>query len=181
MSTKLNRIILIISSLALLFSLAIMLHSNDVNDSAVDPEASYGAYSALYDNDLTLEDMLRYAVEDEYLAHGEYVTIINKFDVERPYTNIASSELTHLAMLQELYVTYDIEFPSDTSKEHLVIPDSLLNAANTGVEAEIANINMYETFLNQDIPDDVRAVFEALAKASVNHLTAFTRQIEKLS
>ena len=46
--------------------------------------------------------------------------------------------------------------------------------------AEVHNIAMYEAFLKQeDLPDDVRAVFEALTRASGNHLRAFEQNANK--
>ena len=141
----------------------------------------YGALGAFDDKELTIDDMLNYAVQDEYLAHSEYVAIMDKFDVDRPYSNIAKSELTHLDLLKELYDTRNVEFPTDQSSSHLIIPETLLSAAETGVVAEINNIAMYELFLEYDLPDDVRDVFEALMNGSVNHLRAFERQVERLS
>ena len=84
-------------------------------------------------------------------------------------------------LLKELYDTRDVAFPTDQSSSHLIIPDTLLSAAKTGVEAEINNIAMYELFLEYDLPDDVRDVFEALMNGSINHLRAFETQVEKLS
>lgn len=141
----------------------------------------YGALGAFDDTELTIDDMLNYAAQDEYLAHSEYVAIMDKFDIDRPYSNIAKSELTHLDLLKELYDTSNTTFPTDQSSSQLVIPETLLSAAETGVLAEINNIAMYELFLEYDLPDDVRDVFEALMNGSVNHLRAFERQVEKLS
>jgi hypothetical protein len=36
---------------------------------------------------------------------------------------------------------------------------------------------MYETFLDQNLPDDVRIVFESLMHASENHLRAFQNRL----
>jgi len=143
--------------------------------------AGYGSKGALADNDLTLTDMLAYAAQDEYLAHNEYEKIIEKFGNQNPYSNIVKAEQTHLSTLKDLYVTYGMTFPQDTSSEHLVIPSSLLEAAKTGVQAEIDNIAMYKKFLTYELPDDVRAAFESLKAASESHLDAFQRQVDKLS
>lgn len=140
----------------------------------------YGAKGALADKDLTINDMLMYAVQDEYLAHGEYVAIINKFGSQKPYTNIISAEETHLAYLKEVYLSYGLDFPADTSKEHIVIPTDLLEAAKTGVQAEIDNIAMYELFLTYDLPENVYEVFSALKSGSESHLAAFQKQVDKL-
>ena len=39
-----------------------------------------------------------------------------------------------------------------------------------GVEAEIENIAMYESFLKRELPDDVREVYKRLKATSQNHL-----------
>lgn len=148
-------------------------------DSALSLEG-YGAQGALADEDLTITDMLMYAVQDEYLAHGEYVAIIDKFDSQNPYTNIISAEETHLAYLKEVYVSYGLEFPDDESASHIVVPTSLLEAAETGVQAEIDNIAMYERFMTYDLPENVFEVFSALKKGSDSHLLAFQKQVDKL-
>lgn len=43
--------------------------------------------------------MLMYAVQDEYLARGEYLAIIDKFRSQTPYDNIA---------MYELFLSYDL-------------------------------------------------------------------------
>lgn len=74
--------------------------------------------------------------------------------------------------MKPLFEKYDIEIPADTSEKHVVVPDSLETAFETGVKAEIDNIEM---FLGKDLPEDVKNVFEKLMKGSENHLTAFER------
>jgi hypothetical protein len=141
----------------------------------------YGATGALADKDLSVLDMLTYAVQDEYLARGEYLAIIEKFGSQKPYSNIAQAEETHLTYLKELYSVYEIAFPEDSSADHIIIPDTLLEAAKTGVQAEIDNIAMYELFLTYDLPDDINEVFTVLKNASEGHLDAFQKQVDKLS
>jgi len=141
----------------------------------------YGAKGALSDDELTILDMLMYAVQDEYLAHGEYLTIIDEFEVQRPYTNIVKSEETHLLLLEEVYESYSLDFPIDTSSDHLIIPSSLLEAAETGVIAEIDNIEMYDKFLEYDLPENIELAFIALKKGSESHLLAFQKQVDRLS
>lgn len=141
----------------------------------------YGAKGALSDEEMTIADMLMYAIQDEHLARGEYAAIITKFGNVRPYTNIVRSEETHIAYLKELYATYGLTVPADTSGEHLVIPKDLLEAAETGVQAEIDNIAMYEAFLGYGLPRDVFDTFVALMTASQSHLRSFESQVEKLT
>lgn len=140
----------------------------------------YGAKGALADQNLTIFDMLTYAAQDEYLAHGEYQAIIDNFGSQKPYTNIIRAEETHLAYLKEVYVSYELDFPADGSADHIVVPTDLLEAAETGVQAEIDNIAMYELFLTYDLPDNVLEVFTALKGGSDSHLLAFQKQVDKL-
>ncbi len=138
----------------------------------------YGSKAALNDKELTLIDMLHYAVADEYAAHGEYEAIMEKYGVVKPYSNISKSEVQHLSLLKSLFDAYGLDFLEDESKEHVVVPSSLEEAAKIGVQAEIDNIAMYEKFLEQDIPDSAREVFTALRDASKSHLLAFQKQIK---
>ncbi len=161
-------------------------HNIDKNpDPLVDDEKNlslegYGAKGALADTDLTIMDMLMYAVQDEYLAHAEYLLIMETFNVQKPYSNIAKSEETHLALLKEVYLAYGLDFPEDTSAGHVAAPSSLLEAAEIGVQAEIDNIAMYELFLTYELPENVVKVFTALKNASESHLLAFQKQVNKL-
>ena len=61
------------------------------------------------------------------------------------------------------------------------MPATLNEANQIGVDAEINNIAMYEKFLEQELPDDVRTVFEKLKDASENHLAAFEKQVSSAS
>jgi hypothetical protein len=141
----------------------------------------YGAVGALSDKELSVTDMLMYAVQDEYLARGEYLAIIEKFGNQKPYANIVEAEETHLSFLREVYLAYELEFPEDSSAAHIIIPDDLLEAAKTGVQAEIDNIAMYEKFLSYDLPENVIEVFSALKSGSDSHLLAFEKQVDRLS
>lgn len=141
----------------------------------------FGANGALMDTDLSIIDMLTYAIQDEYLAHAEYAEIIAIYGDQNPYNNIIEAESTHIASLTSIFETYDIALPQDDAVSYLIIPVSLLEAAQTGVQAEISNIAMYDLFLSYDLPDDIRAVFDSLKAASESHLLAFEKQVNQLS
>lgn len=135
--------------------------------------SEYGAKGTEEQIEYSLEDMLQYALEDEELAYAEYELIINELNADRPFTNIIRAEATHIEAVKNLYDTYDLEIPEINASEHVVLPSSIEEALATGVTAEIENIAMYEKFLAQELPDDVRYVFEALKKGSESHLQAF--------
>jgi hypothetical protein len=140
----------------------------------------YGAFGALADTDLSIADMLMYAVQDEYLAHAEYSAIIDQFGDQKPYTNIILAEETHLSLLQEVYLSYGMDFPTDSSESYVILPTDLLAAAQTGVQAEIDNIEMYQLFMSYDLPPNVYEVFSALKAGSDSHLLAFQKQVDRL-
>jgi hypothetical protein len=139
----------------------------------------FGAKGAQQSSDPTLEQMLTYAIQDEYLARAEYRFIINKYGSIRPFSNIIQAEEQHINMLVPLFTKYGFAVPEDNAAEHIVVPKDLKEALETGVQAEIDNIGMYETFLNRPLPDDVRDVFERLKNASGNHLQAFRNALSR--
>ena len=141
----------------------------------------FGNAGALADSQLSILDMMTYALQDEYAARAEYFEIQESFGTMRPYDNIMRSEEKHIAMLKDLFAQYGLTVPEDDSADHVVIPASLLEAAETGVQAEINNIAMYEKFLTYTLPQDVADAFDALMSASESHLSPFENQVEKLS
>jgi len=142
-------------------------------------EDNYGAIGAKQANDYTLEEMLIYAIQDEQLAKAEYELIMKEYGVQRPFSNIIKAEEHHIELLRPLFEKYNFIFPQDNSSEYVVFPQDIKSALQTGIDAEIDNIEMYEIFLTKDIPDDVALVFEELKRGSENHLRAFQNSLNR--
>jgi len=142
---------------------------------ALATETNFGSAGALADTSYTLEEMLTYAIEDEYAAKAEYQAIQDEFGTVRIYSNIMKAEAQHIEALLPLFETYEITVPVDTASEQVVLPVDLATSYDIGVEAEVKNIAMYEAFLKEDLPEDVLFVFENLKNASESHLAAFQR------
>lgn len=140
-------------------------------------EGDYGAGAALMDEDLTLEEMLNYALQDEYLARRRYQLVIDTLGKYAPFTNIVRAEDRHIMALMPLFQEYQFAVPDDESESYVTEFDTLLDAARGGEAAEIDNIAMYERFMEEEIPTDVYDVFAYLRDASLNHLAAFQRLI----
>jgi len=140
---------------------------------------SIGAQAALNDKSYTQEEMITYALQDEYLAKAEYEEIISTFNITRPFSNILRAEETHIDLIEPLLDEYDIAFTVPAVENYVVTPADLLEAYNAGIEAEKLNIQMYENFLKEDLDEDVKLVFERLLNASKNHLQAFERQVDR--
>jgi hypothetical protein len=155
--------------LSIIISLVVLLSSA----SLVYASSSVGSSNTNQDREYTLEEMLQYALEDEYMAYEEYKALMAEFGEQRPFSNIIKAELYHIELVEGLYESYDMLIPDFDASEYVVIPDSIEEAIEIGVQAEINNIAMYDKFLAQELPDDVREAFELLKEASVNHLAAF--------
>lgn len=153
-----------------------MLAASGVVMAAAQP---YGSTGALNDTEYTLEEMLNYAIEDEYAAQAEYEAIMDTFGAVRPYTNISRAEQQHISALLPLFETYGYTVPENAAASLVTVPDTLAETYAVGVEAEEKNIAMYESFLKEDLPDDVRIVFENLKAASEKHLAAFERNADR--
>ena len=148
-------------------------------DESIETLYIYGAVGALADNDLTMEEMFTYAIQDEHLAHGEYVYVLETFGDQAPFNNIVSAEAQHIAEMTVLFERYGLAVPADESADYLHPVVDIKEALETCVTGEVDNIAMYNKFLEQDIPDDVRATFTALRNASEGHLQSFRKSLEK--
>lgn len=136
---------------------------------------SYGSTAAQENKTYTLEEMLTYADQDENLAYAEYAKIVDTLGSTRPFANIIRAEQTHIAALEKLFTAYGFTLPENRAADYVTVPASLTDALDAGIQAEKNNIAMYEQFLAQQLPEDVKTAFTALKNASEHHLAAFER------
>lgn len=142
-------------------------------------ENDFGAKYALEKDDFTVEEMLKYAIEDEFLARQEYECIMEEYGEQKPFSNIILAEVNHIEMIKEIYDSYEYDMPKDTAIDHVIIPESISDALEIGVQAEIDNIAMYNKFLEYDLPEDIKDVFIKLRDASEKHLKAFENGVDR--
>ncbi|OQX29774.1 MAG: hypothetical protein B0D92_01925 [Spirochaeta sp. LUC14_002_19_P3] len=141
--------------------------------------ADYGAAGAVGKTDLSVEQMLNYALEDEYLAHAKYDVIIKEHGNIRPFSNIIHAELRHIDWVSGLMAKYGYPVPKDDSYQYAVSPLNIKASLEACVQGEIDNINMYNMFLKQKLPGDVRDLFLELRDSSENHLRAFRNNLRR--
>ncbi len=142
--------------------------------------AGYGAKSLDSATGLTVEEMLNYAIQDEYLARAEYELIIQEYGNIRPFSRIILAEERHILWVIDALNEYEFAVPEDESKDHVVLPTSIKTALETGVKAEIDNIAMYDKFLAQpNLPATIRTLFLKLQNGSRNHLRAFQNRLRR--
>lgn len=146
--------------------------------------AAWGARAAAMDGAPGIEDMLEYAIQDEFLARAEYLAIMNRFGEIRPFSNIVKAEETHIAWLTEAYRDRDLAAPADKAASYVSVPATTREALQAGIQAEIENIAMYDSFLSSELlsrPENAtpRSLFARLRDASQNHLSAFRQALSR--
>jgi hypothetical protein len=116
--------------------------------------------------------------EGEYAAYATYGAIIDEYGTVTPFTNIMASEAKHIDALKQILDRYAVPYPVENPYLGTIdAPRSVAEAAQAGVDAEIANVALYERQLAAaaDYPD-IREVFTNLQTASQeSHLPAFQR------
>ena len=124
-----------------------------------------------------LEQALLEALHDEYKACATYRRVIQRFGPIRPFVNIIESEQRHIQALLVLFKKYQIAIPDDDWDQRVTVPESVQDACQQGVQAEIENADMYHRLLSATQNyQDVQQVFLNLQRASQhNHLPAFQR------
>jgi hypothetical protein len=145
----------------------------------------YGNSAAKADNALTIESMLTYAIQDEYLARAEYVAIMAKFGQMPPYSNIKQAEEQHIAWLKDIFASLGLAIPADEAAKYVHVPSTLKEAAQTGVQAEIDNISSMIAFWSNRC-SWIRAIagiadlFTLLRNESSNHLARFRNSCKSI-
>jgi len=116
--------------------------------------------------------------EGEYAAYATYVAILEEFGNVNPFANILASEAKHIDALKLILDRYGVPYPEENPYlGNVAAPDSLAAAAQAGVDAEIANVALYEAQLAavSGIPDIVEVFVNLQTASQENHLPAFER------
>lgn len=125
-----------------------------------------------------VQEALGEAINDEYKALSTYEAVIDEFGNVRPFSMIKGSEEQHIALLKTIYDKYGLEVPENTWSSKVTVPDTLTEACQIGVDAEISNVALYEDELIPSVSEylDITEVFITLMEASEKkHLPAFDK------
>lgn len=116
------------------------------------------------------------AINDEYHARAFYNAVMDKFGEIRPFSNIVHAETRHAERLSRLFKRYGLPIPEDSFAGKVEAPETLQAACQMAIEAEIANVKMYDRFLDFIQERDLRDTFTQLRYVSQNnHQVAFER------
>ena len=116
------------------------------------------------------------ALNDEYHAAAVYSQVIEDFGNVRPFTNILRAENSHIAAVTRLLERYGVPVPANAWLGNAPSFDSLTEACQVGVEAEILNRDLYTALFDSTDRVDIERVYSALQRASeTKHLPAFQR------
>jgi hypothetical protein len=131
-----------------------------------------------YAGPLSLQEVegLLKALNDEYHAWAVYEQVIQDFGQVKPFVNIQRSEEKHIDALLRLFDKYDVPVPENAWIGNVPSFDSVQDACAAGLDAEIANVALYDEIFGTTDRDDILTVYAALQSASQeSHLPAFQR------
>ena len=127
---------------------------------------------------LEMRNALDKAIGDEYHALAFYEAVTNKFGMVRPFSMIKNAEEQHIASLKAIYDKYGLKAPVSTWSAKISAPSTIKEACQVGVDAEIANADLYQKELLPTVVkyEDIKQVFTNLMNASrQKHLPAFEK------
>jgi len=84
------------------------------------------------------------ALNDEYFAWAVYDQVIKDFGQIRPFVNIIRAEAKHIDSLSSLFRAYEVPIPDNPWVGSVPEFASVGEACAGGVEAEIANVALYD-------------------------------------
>ncbi len=114
------------------------------------------------------------AINEEYGALNTYQAAVAQFGNIYPFSQIARSEQQHVKVLARLFTQYGLPVPANPGLASTLTWDSVADACQTGVAAEIADAALYDELEPQVDNADILRVFANLQSASLNnHLPAF--------
>ncbi len=127
--------------------------------------------------DARTRDALLAALDDERRVQALYQAVLERFGEVRPFVNIIQAEKRHESLVAALMKKYGVPVPPNPYLDReFTLPNLLTECCAQGIEAEKANIAMYNGFLTFVKEKDIRQTFTYLRDASLyHHLPAFER------
>jgi len=120
--------------------------------------------------------------EGEYVAYATYDAILEEYGNVNPYANIMAAEAKHIDALKDILDRYHVAYPDENPYLGVIeAPASLAEAEQAGVDAEIANVLLYEEQLEAvaDYPDIVDVFLNLQSASQEQHLPAFERALAR--
>ncbi|MGD9932694.1 MAG: DUF2202 domain-containing protein [Dehalococcoidia bacterium] len=125
-------------------------------------------------SELTLEEVLTEAINEEYKAHATYQAVLDKFGNVAPFNNIINAEQSHIDAWKRLFTANNMPVPADPFAGKVQAPESLKAACEAGVAAEEENVALYDRLMKSTTDAQSLAVMEQQRTVSQeNHLPAF--------
>jgi hypothetical protein len=114
------------------------------------------------------------AMEEEATAQALYQSVLDSFGNVAPFNYIVKSEAQHLAALERMATKYGVAIPETLTTGSIPSFDTLSEACQAGVQAEIADAALYDELMPVTTHSDILQVYSNLQSASLNsHLPAF--------
>jgi rubrerythrin len=127
-------------------------------------------------NSQDIRTILLDALDDERKAEATYAAVIDKFGPARPFINIIDAERRHSEAIKRQLQRLGFDIPADQWAGKGEAPASLAAACEIAIEAELANIALYDRLIPLISDTTARQVLQNLQNASrENHLPAFRR------
>jgi hypothetical protein len=134
---------------------------------------------------------LTFMYEEEKLAHDVYTILGEKYSDTDVFLKIADAETRHMEAVKSLLDKYSLPVPVDNglgnfnNVELQSLADELISkgevsrekALKVGQVIEITDFSDIGDRLREDTPDDVKDIFQRLYLGSVNHLSAFSKEL----
>lgn len=115
--------------------------------------------------------MLIYSIKDEYAAQALYNKVIFNHGSQEPFERLFQEENDLIGQLTMILAYHGIMLPDMTAISEQPDPASAREAGLAAIRAEKIGIEMYMAFLTKDnLPDNVRVIFQQLLSACQNHL-----------
>jgi hypothetical protein len=117
---------------------------------------------------------LQEAIPEEYGALNLYQSVISQLGNVVPFSQIVQAEQQHMLALVRQADKYGVAVPDNPGLTSPVTFDTLAQACQAGVSAEIADARLYDSLKAITTHADLLNTYSNLQSASLNnHLPAF--------
>lgn len=170
MNAKMKSVVYIIVVFAIIIGLGIATGKFSTNTTNY---ITAKQQQALADSDYTVDEVLTYALQNEYFTQAQYNAIVTKYGAQMPFANIAQMKQMHINLLLPLFEKNNIVVPANDAKKDVILPASLEKSYAAGLQQQQFSVELYNKLLQTKLPVDVETVLKTLLANAKKHTTAF--------
>ena len=123
------------------------------------------------DKNLSVEKMVKYALQNEYEKRDTYKFLVDRFINEKAFDEIYNNKKVSVSIIEAFANKQGVKIEKYKANKNINIYSNIKETKTAMRDSELENIIIYNTFINQkEVPQELILVFSRIKEISKMNL-----------